>query len=301
MDGATQMIITNKYNLPEVFVDAIKNDPYSKGDANISVTGLLSPPLMRHLVEKHDDEITVDASDRMAALYGQAMHYIAERAAAGKFNLLSEKTLYTHYLGWKIKGQFDSVMIAEGILLDIKTCSSYKVADGQVPEEWVQQTNIYKRMLQKEKGLVINSIRIAVSVKDFSKRKARTQSNYPPAAGFMMDVPVWHDDDIDTFIEERVRLHQQLDPPSCTEKDIWARSPSWAVMKRGNVRAIRVYDNPDDAAQFASSSAALYVEHRLGEAIRCAEYCDAAPFCPQWAVDPRNKSIPSITEELFNA
>jgi hypothetical protein len=295
------MIITNKYNLPEPFVDAIKNDPYSKGDANISVTGLISPPQMRHLVEKHDHEIVVDVSDRMAALYGQAMHIVAERAAFNKPNLLTEKTLYTHYLGWKIKGQFDSVMIAEGILLDIKTCAAHKVSDGKTPEEWVQQTNIYKRMLQKEKGLVINSIRIAVSIRDFSKRLARTKSNYPPAPGFTMDIPVWDDDAIDDFIEQRIRLHQAAEPQSCSEKDIWARSPSWAVMKRGNVRAVRVFDNPGEAEQFASSSVALYVEHRPGEAIRCLDYCDAAPFCPQWAVDPRNKSIPSIEEELFGA
>jgi hypothetical protein len=295
------MIITNHFNLPEVFVDAIKNDPYSKGDANISVTGLLSPPLMRHLVEKHDDEITVDASDRMAALYGQAMHYIAERAAAGKFNLLSEKSLYTHYLGWKIKGQFDSVMIAEGILLDIKTCSSYKVADGQVPEEWVQQTNIYKRMLQKEKGLVINRIKVTAIIKGFNWQLAETKVGYPHAPSISLDIPVWDDDTIDAFIEERVRLHQAPEPQPCSEKDIWARSASWAVMKRGNIRAFRVYDNPDEAAQLAGTSSALYVEHRPGVAVRCSRWCHAAPFCPQWAVDPRNKSIPSLSEELFNA
>lgn len=292
------MIYTNKHNLPEVFVSCIVEDSYTKGDANISVTGLLAPPQQRHLVEKHDHEIVVDVSDRMAILHGKALHYIAEQAANAHLHILAEKILYSHYLGWKIKGQFDQVLIGEGCLLDIKTCSAYKVSDGIVPEEWVQQTNIYKRMLQKEKGLAINKIQIAVAVKDFSKRMARTKSNYPPAPGFTMDVPVWDDDTIDAFIEERVRLHQLTEPPSCSERDIWARPAKYAVMKRGNVRAIRLFDTAIEADQFASSSASLYVEYRPGEAIRCMEYCDAAPFCPQWAVDPRNKSL---TEEVFNA
>ena len=296
------MKFTNKHNLPEVFVAAIMEDSYTKGDANISVTGLLTPPQQRRLLEKHDDEIVTDVSDHMAILHGKALHYIAEKAANDQHHILAEKILYSYYLGWKIKGQFDQVLIGEGKLLDIKTCSAYKVSDGVVPEEWVQQTNIYKRMLQKEKGLVINSIQIAVSVKDFSKKIARTKSNYPPAAGFTMDVPVWEDDVIDAFIEERVRLHQLEEPPSCSDKDIWARSPKWAVMKRGNIKAVRLFDNPFEAEQFASTSAAFHVEHRPGEAVRCQEWCGAAPFCPQWTADPRNtQPIPSITETLFDA
>lgn len=296
------MILTNKYNVSEVFVTAVENDSYSKGDAHISVTGLLSPPQMRYLLEKHDDEIEVDVSQRLAALHGQAMHVVAERAATGNLQLLTEKTIYTHYLGWKIKGQFDGVLIGPGILRDLKNCKAYKVADGKIPEEWVQQTNIYKRMLQKEKGLVINQIHVDVFIRDFSERRARTTAGYPPAPGYKIDIPVWDDDTIDAFIEERVRLHQLAEPPSCSERDIWAKPAKWAVMKRGNVRAVRLFDNPEEAAQFASTSVAFHVEHRPGEATRCMDHCAAARFCSQWAADPRNiPTTPSITESLFDA
>jgi len=295
------MILTNKYNVSEVFVTAVENDPYSKGDAHISVTGLLSPPQMRYLLEKHDHEIEVDVSDRLAALHGQAMHVIAERAATDNLQLLTEKTIYTHYLGWKIKGQFDGVLIGPGILRDLKNCKAYKVADSKIPEEWVQQTNVYKRMLQKEKGLVINQIQVDVFIRDFDKRRARTSQGYPPSAGYKIDIPVWDDDTIDAFIEERVRLHQEAEPRSCSERDIWARPAKYAVMKRGNVRAVRLFDTPYEADQFASSSASLYVEYRPGEAVRCMDHCAAAPFCPQWAVDPRNIPTTSNMENLFDA
>ena len=35
------MKITNKFSLPQPFVDFIKNDKYSRGDADISVTSLI--------------------------------------------------------------------------------------------------------------------------------------------------------------------------------------------------------------------------------------------------------------------
>lgn len=295
------MKYTNKHRIPEVMVRVLVNDEYSKGDADISVTGLLSPPQMRRLLEKHDDEIVVDVSELTHVMHGKMMHVVAERAAEGDHNMLTEKTIYSHYLGWKIKGQFDHVLLGEGVLLDFKSCSASKVSNGVVPEEWIQQTNIYKRMLQKEKGLIINQIQVYVSVKDYTKYAARTKQGYPPAPAFTLDIPVWDDDAIDAFIEERVRLHQQEEPPPCTDKDRWARDEKWAVMKRGNVRAIRLFDNPFEAHQFASTSAALYVEHRPADPIRCMDWCHAAPFCKQWQDDPRNIQKQTVEEFLFNA
>ena len=46
-------MITNKYGLPEAFVNFAKLDKYSKGDADISVTQLIDSPrvlLMREFI-----------------------------------------------------------------------------------------------------------------------------------------------------------------------------------------------------------------------------------------------------------
>lgn len=295
------MRYTNRHRIPEVMVRAVMNDSYSKGDADISVTGLLGPPQMRHLEAKHDDEIVVDVSDQLAALYGKAMHYIAETAAGGDYNMLTEKLIYSQYLGWKIKGQFDHVLLGEGTLIDFKTCNAHKVSDNAVPSEWTAQTNIYRRMLQREKGITINQIQVCAIVKDYTRYAARTKQGYPPAGAFTIDVPVWTDEATDAFIEERVRLHQDPNPPPCTDAERWVRDERWAVLKRGNVRAIRVFDNPVEAEQLASTSASLYIEHRPGEAIRCQDWCLAAPFCAQWQHDPRNTRKQLVQEILFNA
>jgi hypothetical protein len=296
------MIYTNKHNLPQVIVDALLQDTYSKGDADASVTELLTPPQMRKLIIKHDDEIVVDVSDMLAALQGRAMHYIMELAATGKYNMLTEKSIYSMYNGWKIKGQFDHVLIGEGILIDFKTCSYYKVANDARPMEWIQQTNIYKRLLQKEVGLVVNRIQVVAFVKDFNKRKAKTTAGYPPAGLVSLDIPVWEDDAIDALIEERIRLHKESDPRPCTDSDIWARPAQYAVMKRGRMKALRLFDTAQEAEEMASTSVGLHVEYRPGEAVRCQDWCLAAPFCTQWQADPRNTTqTQSTTESLFDA
>ena len=74
-----QRNFTNRAELPQAIVDAVKNDSYSKGEADISVTELLLLPRLAALREKHANEIVEDESDRIWSLFGQAMHTVLER------------------------------------------------------------------------------------------------------------------------------------------------------------------------------------------------------------------------------
>lgn len=295
------MKLTNKRRLPEVVVRAVANDSYTKGEADISVTELLTPPQLRKLKLEHYDELEEDVSDRIASLRGQAFHVILERAAAGDPDMMIEKTVYSKYGGWKIKGQIDHVLLSSGELFDFKETTARKVRGGVLPREWEQQTNIYRRMLHREKGIQIGAIAVFAFLKDWSKRESKQSQDYPQAGVVRLEVPMWTDEQVDAFIEERVRLHQMAEPIACTEEDVWAKPDKWAVMKRGNIKAIRVYNNPVDAELHAGQSSAFYVEHRPGEAIRCQEWCPVSHLCPQWAGDPRNQRIQSVEESLFNA
>jgi hypothetical protein len=295
------MKLTNKLRLPEVIVRAARNDSYTKGEADISVTELLSPPQLRKLRHDNYADLEEDVCDRVASLRGQAFHAIIERAARDDPTALTEVTVYSKYLGWTVKGQVDHVLITEGKLLDFKETTARKLRGGGVPREWVAQTNIYRRMLYREKGVVIGSVAILAFPKDWTKRESKQSQDYPQTAVVQLEVPMWSDEEADAFIEERIRLHQMAEPIACTEEDVWARPAKWAVMKRGNLRAIRLFDNPVEAEQLASTSVALYVEHRPGEAIRCQDWCQVAHLCPQWQTDPRNKHIPSVEDTLFNA
>lgn len=293
------MKLTNKLRLPEAIVRAVSNDSYTKGEADISVTELLVPPQMRKLRLAHDHELEEDVSDRIYSLQGQSMHHIIERAADGDAFVMVEATLYAEYAGWKVKGQVDHLLLATGELLDFKLTSTYKVKPGQPPREWVEQTNIYRRMLEREKGMSIPAVAILAILRDWSKSQSRRSQDYPQAPVIRLEVPLWTPEQADAFIEERVRLHQAAEPASCTDADVWAKPAKWAVHKRGAAKAIRVFDNPIDAEQLASTASSLYVEYRPGEAVRCQDWCQVAHLCPQWQTDPRNIRKQSAEEILF--
>lgn len=295
------MKLTNKLRLPDVVVKAIQNDSYTKGEADISCTELLLPPQLRKLKLKHYDELEEDAADRVPSLRGQAFHVILERAAAGNPDMMIEKTVYSEYAGWKIKGQIDHVLLSSGELFDFKETTARKVRGGVLPREWEQQTNIYRRMLHREKGIQIGAIAVFAFLRDWTKRESKQSQDYPQAPVVRLEVPLWTDDQADAFIEERVRLHQMDEPAACSEEDVWAKPDKYAVMKRGNVKAIRVYNNAFDAELHAGQSSAFYVEHRPGEAVRCQDWCQVSHLCPQWAGDPRNQRVQSVEESLFNA
>jgi hypothetical protein len=104
------MIITNKLGLPSSIEKAVRNDRYSRGNANISVTGLIGPARKRALEITHADEITEDVAERIWALMGQIAHGILERADDQAW---CEERLYIERHGWRISGQFDRLCLEE--------------------------------------------------------------------------------------------------------------------------------------------------------------------------------------------
>ena len=64
------MKLTNKHNLPATFVNVITRPTYSRGDSEISVTEILSPPQLVQLRRRHAEEIEVDAADQVWSLFG---------------------------------------------------------------------------------------------------------------------------------------------------------------------------------------------------------------------------------------
>lgn len=75
-------MLTNKKNLSEAIVRALGRDWYSgTGEKrDYSVTELLNPPKIIHLMKRHKDELEEDVSEKIFMLMGSAMHAILERA-----------------------------------------------------------------------------------------------------------------------------------------------------------------------------------------------------------------------------
>lgn len=276
--------ITNTQGLPAPIVAAVENDDYDRGWSDYTVTQLIDPPRKVALIKQHADEIVEDASDLLYALMGKAIHNILERANADG---LAEERLYMTIDGVRVGGKFDHHVLEDGTLTDYKVASVWEWMNGIKPER-EQQLNLLACLLRGNRRTVTNA-RAAFIFRDWSKRKARTEADYPDTQAKIVPVKLWEFDDQLAFMEERIALHQaaEKDLPFCTADERWARLPKFAVMKPGRKKALRLLDSEADAAEWIAIKTRpdekAYVEGRPGESIRCESYCQAAPFCTQWA------------------
>lgn len=269
--------LTNVHGLPQSIVDAVTNDPYT-GGGDISATKLIDSPRISELTRQHHDKITVDVSERVWSLLGQAVHTILERAGLRAEGMVAEQRLFAEVMGWQLSGQFDVMDLESKKISDYKVTTVYK-AKGN--DKWTQQLNIL-RWLAHQNGYVVNELQIIAIFRDWRKAEMDRSSDYPRAAIQSIDVPVWDLQDAQDYIEERVHLHQQARkglPIHCTDEERWYSGTKWAIMKPGNSRALKVYDTEPDQGQVPEG---YHIEVRPGEYKRCQLYCDVAPFCDQW-------------------
>lgn len=273
------MKLTNELGLPQPIVDAVRNDSYSRGGASISVTGLLRPPRISALEVLHQDALEEDASDRIWALFGQALHTVLERAEKDG---IAERRLSVEVEGWKVSGQMDRY--EDGLLQDYKFVTVYKFKDGEVPEEYEQQLNVYAEIL-RQNGHPVTKLQVVGILRDWSKLKAKQDESLPQRGVVVRTVELWPQEKAQAFLRNRVILHQQarVTLPLCSAEDRWAKAPTFALMKNGGKRAMKLYDNEADARQHASTDPKLLrVDVRPGESVRCAAYCPVAQFCTQY-------------------
>ena len=100
------MKITNKFGMPQPFVDFAINDKYSKGKADISVTSLIDSPRVRIMKDVYQDQIEVDAVDMVWALFGTAVHSVLEQSNSSK-NIINEERIFAELNGWILSGALD--------------------------------------------------------------------------------------------------------------------------------------------------------------------------------------------------
>ena len=293
------MVITNNMGYPEALVRAVERDEYSRGEGvDRSVTGLLSPPRQSALKEIHGHEIVEDVSDRTYALYGQLVHLLLERAGEQSRNAINEERLYTEVNGWKISGQTDTLTLTEDqrswIISDYKFVTAYKFKrsySGElvIPEDYENQLNMYGHLLRVN-NFKVDGLKIVAIYRDWSKLEAKRDSNYPQLGAETHDVPLWSEDKARSFMEERVRLHQNAenDLPECTDDERWAKPDKYALMPNANsARARKLFDSRSAATLWAAANSmqpGWMIEHRKGANVRCENYCVVSEWCEQFKI-----------------
>lgn len=287
------MRITNKFGLPDAIVRAVKNDGYTKGDADYSVSDLITPPRVLALRREYWDDLEEDASDRVWSLFGQAVHHIADRA---NLEDIAERRLYWTILGKTISGQMDNYKRKTGVLSDYKTATVSKFSFGDF-KDWEEQQNIYAQLLRWHDD-PINRIEIIALVRDHRPREAeqaaKNNKSYPQKS-LKIELPLWPEVRAIAFIKERITLHERAKKilPECSPQERWASASAWAIRKYGQKNAVNGYANiaSEETAKKALETLGKghYIEHRPGRNRRCeGGYCIAARFCSQF------KSLSSV-------
>lgn len=297
------MKITNRLNLPAPLVHAVTRHPRKREPNTISVSELIQPPQLRALVQKYDDELTEDASDRLWALLGTLLHGVMEKNAEGIDGHVTEEELSTDVLGWRVIGHYDlSEMVLDGELLtDWKLTSVYSMKDKEVKPEWDAQVNCYAELLRRA-GRNIKQAQIVAIGRDWSQSRAfrERESDYPQQQVIVKPVGLWDSETVAAYLESRVRLHQEAERgiwPECTPEERWARPDIWALHKKGQKKAVKLFEDKEIAQGWLDGilggDKSHFIQYRQGESIRCAAYCPAAPKCPQWA-----KLNPTLSDTL---
>lgn len=295
------MKVTNHCGLPSTLVPAVTDDEYDKGDSVLSVTQLIAPPRIVLLQDLNADNLSIDVIDRVPALLGTAVHKIIEKGSKNLPNHIVEERMFLEVQGWKISGAVDlQIDNGDGTweINDYKVTSVYSVLNEK--PEWEQQLNCYAYLAREAHGREVKSLKIVAILRDWQRKQAEVNMNYPAGQVCVVDIPVWEPELQKKFVESRVILHQEakklvdkkLPLPYCTNDERWLRGETWALMKEGRKSAIKLYEQEADAETAAIAAGKGHrVEHRPGSAIRCeGNYCLVSQWCKQWQDELGNRA-----------
>ena len=290
------MKLTNKFNIPQTFINVLQRPTYSKGKANLSVTQLINSPKIVALSKKFEDELEQDVSEMVWSLFGSAVHQVLEHGRDE--NHIVEERLHSEMDGYKISGAIDLQIVGDlGIQIrDYKTVSVWAVMNDKI--EWEQQLNIYAWLVEKVKGEPVSDLGIVAIIRDWSRRDAGVKEGYPEAPIKEIPIKLWTFEEREAFVSARVHAHAeaefaletegQIQP--CTPEEMWEKPTLWAVKKSGGVRAKSVHGTEEEATEALEKAGKGYeIEVRPGSRTRCETFCPVNHRCAQWREYQENK------------
>ena len=290
--------ITNKMGLPKQLVSLVDNG-YKPTEKRYSCTTILKPTRQIILERRYTDQIEQDVADMIWCIFGTLAHSVIENSQEGEGQFKEEKLLvdlgnYSEELkGYYLSGRSDMIDLIDKCITDWKTCSAWKVIYKDF-EDWRKEMLIYAFAV-RDIGFEIDKAQAIAFIKDHNKTKSKTDYQYPK-------LPIWVEkfsfnnkdfDEIEQFIINKFKEIKQYeevkdeDLPMCSMEERWNTGNKYAVKKKANKRADRVYDTKEEAEEHISkipeNSRNLYeIEERIGEDKRCLEYCSCCEFCPYY-------------------
>ena len=261
--------------------------------------------------EHYDDQMEIDAVDMVWSLFGTAVHSILETShenAPIDQTIITEERLFTNVNGWRLSGAIDRQEINDGLvsIFDYKVTSMWSLVFDKI--EWHRQLNCYAYLVEKVKGVKVKDINIVVIARDWNKRKAEQDPSLPQSPIQVKHIPLWSFEEREKYVQERIEQHQEAqisfdignDFGLCSDEERWKKNDTYAVMKSGQKRALRVLNSEKEAKEYIdwhnetdkayAKKSKLNIEIRSGEYTRCkGNYCSVAEFCNQYKGDGNAK------------
>jgi hypothetical protein len=163
------MILTNNLNLHPVILQACGAILQTPKEDRLRVSELLNPPIIKHLMIKHADEISQDISELAWSIFGTATHSLFEKLH--RPGMIQDFKMEATLDGQKISGTLDLLDFTTKEILDFKTTTVWKVVYGDY-DHFMKQLNIYRWMASKY-GIQIDKLTNILILKDWKSRDAR--------------------------------------------------------------------------------------------------------------------------------
>ena len=287
-------------DIPNLYCDLIEEGLRKPNPDRLTVTDLISPPLIKHLKINNWDNIEAKASDFLWMILGNAVHHVfeskglhysieqilkpgmitsPEKRLANIHQILTanphEKYIELDLGDTKITGKID--FRETGVIRDFKITSVWSFLGGIKPE-WEQQLNIYC-FLCLQKGIPVEKLIVDAILRDWTKVETYRNNDYPKMPFISLDCKKWSEEQQYNFIISKIKRYKE-EPTECTPEERWEKATTYAAKKPKAKRATRVFHTIDEANKYVEKHEGLEVEIRKGERTRCLYYCPVREVCP---------------------
>jgi hypothetical protein len=189
---------------------------------------------------------------------------------------------------YTVGGKFD--MVADGIVMDIKSTTSFTWVYGGKDEDYKLQMSLYKWMNPDKIDADFGRINFVFT--DWQKASARQNPNYPQSRLRYKDIPLMTDSESQKWVENKLKLIElhQLTPeknlPECTDEELWIGDPEYKfylkeeTFKAGG-RCTKNCSTMQEAKDYqASKGGRGIIVTTVGTPKRCG-YCPGFEICTQ--------------------
>lgn len=285
------MLITNDYKLPEEFLwmNEGQEPGFNPENKIIRVTTLIGSPQKAILAKRFGEKM--DVADTLNMQLGTGLHALLEKRNKELTNVVAESHWVRNFEGWTISGTIDSIIYGsrkEWAIKDYKVTSTWTVVFENF-NKYILQLNIYNWLTK------MGAIKLSVNMvlRDWSKSKAQRGGNYPRIPYYHLDVPIWSEAEVETYIASQLKRFEELNKKTdaellenvwCTEEERMSRPTKYAVMKNNNKTATAVCETADQALAYIEklqqedTKNTYRIEERPG-ANMCLDYCPVRHVC----------------------